>query len=88
VRTIDGREMLLEYALKADFALIKAHKADRLGNLVYRKTARNFNPVMATAARTTIVEAEHVVQVGEIDPDQVMTPSLYVHRIVHCPRGG
>jgi 3-oxoacid CoA-transferase subunit A len=88
VRVIDGREMLLEYPLKADFALVKAHKADALGNLVYRKSARNFNPTMATAARTTIVEAENVVEVGAIDPDEVMTPCIYVHRIVHMPRRG
>lgn len=87
-REIDGRPMLLEFALKADFALIKAHQADRLGNLRYRMTARNFNPPMATAAATTIVEAEQVVEVGAIDPDQVMTPCIYVHRVVECPRRG
>ena len=85
-RVIDGREMLLEYPLKADVALIKAYRADGLGNLVYRKSARNFNPLMATAARVTIVEAENVVEVGTIDPDEVMTPCIYVHRIVHVPR--
>ncbi len=88
VRVIDGREMLLEYPLKADFALIKAHKADRFGNLMYRKTARNFNPIMATAATTTIVEAEKIVDAGSIDPDNVMTPCIYVHRIVEIPRRG
>jgi 3-oxoacid CoA-transferase A subunit len=88
VRTIGGREMLLEQALTADFAFIKAHRADHYGNLVYRKTAQNFNPVMATAARTTIVEAQEIVEPGSIDPDQVMTPCLYVHRIVHCPQRG
>lgn len=86
-REVSGRPMLLEHALKADFALIKAHQADRLGNLRYRMTARNFNPPMATAAATTIVEAEQVVEVGAIDPDQVMTPCIYVHRVVECPRG-
>lgn len=86
-RDVGGRPMLLEYALKADFALIKAFQADRLGNLRYRMTARNFNPPMATAAVTTIVEAEQVVETGAIDPDQVMTPCIYVHRVVECPRG-
>ena len=72
---------VLERALKADFAFIKAWKGDRLGNLVYRKTARNFNPVMATAARITIAEVEHLVEVGSIEPDAVHTPAVYVQRI-------
>ena len=80
-REFDGRPYLMERGLKADFALIKAWKADRWGNLVFRKTARNFSPMMATAAKVTIVEVEQLVEVGEIDPDQVMTPSIYVKRI-------
>lgn len=86
VRTIDGREMLLETALTADFALVKAHEADPMGNLVYRKTARNFNPLMAMASKTTIVQSEQLKEVGDIDPDRVMTPAIFVHRIVHVPR--
>jgi 3-oxoacid CoA-transferase subunit A len=82
VREFDGRSYLLEKALTADFALVKAWKGDRLGNLVYRKTARNFNPMMATAARITIAEVEEIVEPGEIEPDQVMTPGIYVNRIV------
>ena len=81
-REFDGRPYVLEHALKADFALIKAWKGDRWGNLVYRKTARNFNPMMATAAKITIAEVEHLVEPGEIEPDQVHTPSVYVQRIL------
>ena len=81
-RVFDGREYLLEHALNADFALVKAWKGDRAGNLVYRKTARNFNPLMATAARITIAEVEQLVEPGEIDPDHVVTPGIYVKRIV------
>ncbi len=81
-REFDGRPYVLEHALKADFALIKAWKGDRWGNLVYRKTARNFNPMMATAAKITIAEVEHLVDPGEIEPDQVHTPSVYVQRIL------
>jgi 3-oxoacid CoA-transferase subunit A len=73
---------LLERGLRADFALIKAWKGDRMGNLIYRKTARNFNPMMATAGRITIAEVEQLVEPGEIEPDQVMTPGIYVHRII------
>jgi len=86
VRKIGGRDMLLEHALTADFALVKAHRADRMGNLVYRMTSRNFNPVMAMAVKTTIVEAENLEEVGAIDSDLVMTPAIFVHRIVHVPR--
>jgi 3-oxoacid CoA-transferase subunit A len=81
-REFDGRPYVLEHGLKADFALIKAWKGDRWGNLVYRKTARNFNPMMATAAKITIAEVEHLVEPGEIDPDLVHTPSVYVKRII------
>src|SRR5438309_6680025 len=80
-REFDGRTYLMEHALKADFAFIKAWKGDKWGNLVYRKTARNFNPMMATAAKVTIAEVEHLVEVGEIAPDEVHTPSIYVKRI-------
>jgi len=81
-RTIDGREYVLERPLKADFALIRAWKADRWGNLVFRKTTRNFSPLMCMAAKCTIVEAEHIVNVGELDADQIHVPSIFVHRIV------
>ena len=81
-RTFGGREALLEHALPGDFALIKAHTADRLGNLVYRGTAGNFNPVMAAAARVTIAEVERIAEAGAIPPEQVHTPSVYVHRVV------
>lgn len=79
---IDGKEYLLEKPLKADVALIKAYKADTAGNLVFRRTARNFNPLMAPAAGVVIVEAEHIVPAGEIDPDMVMTPGIFVDWIV------
>lgn len=82
VREFYGRPYVMEEALTADFALIKAWKGDRLGNLVYRKTARNFNPVMATAARCTIAEVEELVEAGEIDPELVVTPGVYVKRVV------
>jgi 3-oxoacid CoA-transferase subunit A len=80
-REFDGKLYLMEHALKADFALIKAWKGDKWGNLVYRKTARNFNPLMATAAKVTIAEVEHLVEPGELDPDTVHTPSVFVKRI-------
>ena len=85
-RFINGRECLLEMPLTADFALIKAHKADPLGNLVYRGTARCFNPIMAMAAKTTIVEVDQLVEAGELDPEVVVTPHVFVHRIVEVPR--
>ena len=81
-RTIDGRMFVLERPLTADFAFVKAWKGDRAGNLVYRRTARNFNPVMATAARVTIAEVEHLVEPGEIDPDHVVTPGIFVRHIL------
>src|SRR5205085_7437519 len=80
-REFEGRLYLMEHALKADFAFIKAWKGDTWGNLVYRKTARNFNPMMATAAKVTIAEVEHLVKPGELDPDIVHTPSIFVKRI-------
>jgi 3-oxoadipate CoA-transferase alpha subunit len=82
VRTIDGRDYLLEYPIRGDVALIGAHLGDRAGNLVYRKTARNFGPVMATAARLTVAQVAHVVDIGDIDPETVVTPGIYVDRIV------
>ena len=81
-RVIDGRPYVLEMPLKADFALVRAHRGDRLGNLVYRKTARNFNPMMATAAECTIAEVEHLVEPGEIPPDTVHTPGIFVRHIL------
>ena len=80
-RDFDGRMYVMEHALKADFTFVKAWKGDKWGNLVYRKTARNFNPMMATAAKVTIAEVEHLVEVGEIDPDLVHTPGVYVKRV-------
>jgi 3-oxoacid CoA-transferase A subunit len=85
-KVIAGKEYILELPLKADFALVKAHKADRLGNLIYRRTARAFNPVMAMAARVTIVEVDRLVDVGELDPEVIVTPHVYVQRIVEVPR--
>lgn len=82
VREFSGRKFVLERALTADFAFVKAWKGDRWGNLVYRKTARNFNPVMATAARITIAEVEALVELGELDPDCIVTPGIYVSRIL------
>ncbi|ANE83341.1 3-oxoadipate CoA-transferase (plasmid) [Mycobacterium adipatum] len=81
-RVIDGRTYLLEYPLAGDVALIGAHRADRMGNLVYRKTARNFGPVMATAATTTIAQVAEVVDTGTLDPESVVTPSIYVNKVV------
>jgi 3-oxoacid CoA-transferase subunit A len=81
-REFDGRTYIMERALKADFAFVKAWKGDKWGNLVYRKTAQNFNPMMATAAKITIAEVEHLVEAGELDPDMVHTPSVYVKRII------
>ena len=81
-RVIEGREMIFEKPLKADYAIVRAWKGDRWGNLVFRKTARNFSPMMCTAARITVAEVEHLVEVGELDPDQVHVPSVYVNRII------
>lgn len=82
IREFDGEQYVMERALVADVSLVKAYKADKAGNLVYRKTARNFNPNVAMAGKITIVEVEHLVEIGEIDPDDVHTPGIYVHRIV------
>ena len=80
-RTFDGTEYLMEYAFKADFALVKAWKGDTAGNLIFRGTSRNFNPVMAMAGKITIAEVEELVEAGALDPDQIHTPGIYVHRI-------
>jgi 3-oxoadipate CoA-transferase, alpha subunit len=82
LRTIDGRDYVLEYPIKGDVALIKAFRADTLGNLVYRKTARNFGPVMATAAETTVVQVSEIVESGGLDPEAVITPGIFVDRMV------
>ncbi len=87
VRAFDGEEYVMETGLVADLALVHAHKADAEGNLVYRMTARNFNPVMATAAEVTIAEVEHLVETGSLDPDHIHTPGIFVDRIVHVPNG-
>ncbi len=85
MRTIDGEDYVLETGLVADLAIVHAHKGDAEGNLVYRMTARNFNPMMATAAQVTVAEVEHLVETGNLDPDQVHTPGIFVDRIVHVP---
>ena len=84
-RTIDGRDYVLEMPLKGDVALVKAERADRWGNLTYRLAARNFGPTMAAAADLTIAQAHHIVELGGIDPEQVVTPGLFVDRVVHVP---
>jgi 3-oxoadipate CoA-transferase alpha subunit len=84
-RRIDGRDYVLEYPIRADFALIKALRGDRWGNLVYRKTARNFGPIMATAARCTIAQVREVVQLGDLDPEHIVTPGIFVQRVVEIP---
>jgi len=82
LRRIDGRDYVLEYPIRGDIALVKAFRGDKVGNLVYRKTARNFGPVMATAANTTIVQVSEIVEAGMIDPETVVTPGIYVDRLV------
>ena len=84
-REIDGKHYVLEYPIHADYALIKAQQADPMGNLTYRKTARNFAPIMAAAAKCAVVQAANIVEVGDIDPENVITPCIYVQRIVHVP---
>lgn len=81
IRNFEGEEYVMERGLVADLAIIKAWKADKAGNLIYRKTARNFNPIMATAAKITVVEVEEIVEIGSLDPDHIHTPSIYVHRL-------
>ena len=85
-RLIDGRMQVLEHALHADYALVKAERGDRWGNLTYRMTARNFGPVMATAARITVATVHQIVELGELDPETVVTPGVYVQRLVQVPR--
>jgi len=87
-REINGRNYVLEYPIEADFALIKALRADRWGNLVYRKTARNFGPIMAAAAKCTIAQVREVVNLGDLDPEVVVTPGIYVRRVVEIPAAG
>lgn len=81
IRNFSGKDYLMEYAFDADFAIVKAWKGDTTGNLLFRSTARNFNPLMAMAGKITIAEVEHLVPVGTLDPDQIHTPGIYVHRI-------
>ncbi len=85
-RVIDGKEHLLEWALKADVALVKAYKGDRMGNLIYHTTARNYNPIMATAAKLTIAEVEEIVDVGQLDPEAIVTPGIFVDRVIKVPK--
>ena len=87
-KIIDGEEYLLEKPLKADFAFVRAHKADKLGNLVYRGSVRAHNPIMATAAKVTIAEVDEIVEPGELDPEVIITPHIFVHRIVKIPPDG
>lgn len=87
VRAFDGRTCVLEHALRGDVALIEAWEADRWGNLTYRKSGRNFNPVMAMAAEQTIVQAQHRVELGALDPERIVTPGVFVDRVVHIPYG-
>jgi 3-oxoacid CoA-transferase subunit A len=84
-REFDGQTYILEHGIKADISLVKAWRGDAAGNLVYRKTARNFNPQAATCGRVTVAEVEEIFPIGAIDPDQVHTPGIYIDRIVHCP---
>jgi len=81
IREFDGKKYIMERGLFADIAIIKGWKADKAGNIIYRKTARNFNPIMATAAKITIAEVEEIVEIGELDHDNIHTPSIYVHRL-------
>ena len=85
VRSFDGEDYVMERGLVADIALVHAWKGDTEGNLIYRKTARNFNPMMATAGKVTIAEVEHLVEPGQLDPDAIVTPGVFVQRIIHVP---
>src|ERR1700674_1971992 len=85
-KTFDGREYVLEEAIRADLSIVKAWKGDKAGNLVYRKTARNFNPMIATCGKVCVAEVEQLVEIGELDPDQIHTPGIYVDRIIQGPR--
>jgi 3-oxoadipate CoA-transferase, alpha subunit len=86
-RTINGRRYILEDALYGDVALVEAWEADRWGNLTYKSSARNFNPVMATAAKLTVVQSQHIVELGALDPEKIATPGIYVERVLHVPYG-
>ena len=86
-REIAGRHYVLEYALPGDVALIEAWRADRWGNCSYRKTGRNFNPVMATAAKLTVVQSQHMAELGDLDPETIVTPGIFVDRVLHVPCG-
>lgn len=85
-RIIDGKEMLLEFALRADYAFIKAYRADTMGNLIYRGIMRSFNAIMATAARVTIAEVEQIVKTGELDPEVIVTPGIFIDRLIEIPK--
>ena len=87
MRKFDGRDMVLEHALKGDVALIEAWQADRWGNLTYKDSGRNFNPVMAMAAELTVVQTQHVVELGDLDPEHIITPGIFVDRVLHIPYG-
>ena len=87
-RVIDGKPYVLEYPIKAEFALIKAHRGDRWGNLVYRKAARNFGPIMAMAATTTIAQVSEIVPLGSLDPETIVTPGIFTQRVVAVPQAG
>jgi 3-oxoadipate CoA-transferase alpha subunit len=84
-REFNGKTFVLEHAIQADFSLVKCHAADKYGNLIYNKTARNFGPIMCMAAKTTIVQAKKILKVGEIDPECVVTPGIFVKRVVEIP---
>ncbi len=86
-RTLNGRPMILEQALRGDIALVEAWQADRWGNLTFRRSGRNFNPVMASAADISIVQSQHIVELGQLDPEQVVTPGIFVDRVIHVPYG-
>jgi 3-oxoadipate CoA-transferase, alpha subunit len=86
-REFDGRTYVMEHALPGDVALVEAWQADRWGNLTYRKSGRNFNAVMATAADCTIVQAQHLVELGVLDPEAIVTPGIFVDRVLHVPYG-
>jgi 3-oxoadipate CoA-transferase alpha subunit len=87
VREFKGRQYLLEEALSGDLALVEAWEADRWGNLTYRSSARNFNPIMAMAARLTVVQAQHIAELGALDPEKIVTPGIFVDRVIHVPYG-
>ena len=87
-RSFDDREHVLEHAIFGDVALVEAWQADRWGNLTYRQAGRNFNPIVAMAAKLTVAQTEHICELGQMDPEQVHTPGIFVHRVVHAPYGG